>query len=191
MQPMNQTQKGLAHIELPRTRKWMNSVALLRRETDCQITRPHHKMAPLEAFNPPLGPVLAQCHPEAVTLHMKEKAFALTGDDFTVKTTSGLEVCKCKGKLLSISDKKGIHYEDGDLWSLLMALVVFTDIHNNEIFTLKNKHFTLHKSFHAEDPHGHDLFVVKGEFSCELRFLFLSRVQRGRSRFNPPRILLE
>jgi len=44
---------------------------------------------------------------------------------------------------------------------------VFTDAHNNEIFSLKNKHFTLHKSFHAEDPHGHDLFVVKGAFSCE------------------------
>ena len=64
-------------------------------------------MAPLTPFNPPLGPILSQCHPEPVTLHMKEKAFSLTGDDFTVKTVSGLEVCKCKGKLLSLSDKKG------------------------------------------------------------------------------------
>ena len=38
---------------------------------------------------------------------MKEKAFSLTGDDFTVKTTAGMEVCKCKGKVMSISDKKG------------------------------------------------------------------------------------
>ena len=38
---------------------------------------------------------------------MKEKAFSLTGDDFTIKTVAGMEVCKCKGRLLSISDKKG------------------------------------------------------------------------------------
>lgn len=64
-------------------------------------------MAPLKAFDPPLGPTLSQCLPEPVTLHMKEKAFSLTGDDFTVKTVAGAEVCKCKGKLLSLSDKKG------------------------------------------------------------------------------------
>ena len=56
------------------------------------------KMSPLAAFNPPLGPLVSQCHPDAVTLHMKEKAFSLTGDDFTVKTVAGVEVCKCKGK---------------------------------------------------------------------------------------------
>ena len=39
---------------------------------------------------------------------MKEKAFSLTGDDFTIKTVAGMEVCKCKGKVLSISDKKGV-----------------------------------------------------------------------------------
>ena len=64
-------------------------------------------MSPLAAFNPPLGPLLSHCHPEPVTLHMKEKAFSLTGDDFTVKTVAGLEVCKCKGKMMSLSDKKG------------------------------------------------------------------------------------
>ena len=64
-------------------------------------------MVHLAPFNPALGPILAQCHPEPVTLHMKEKAFSLTGDDFTVKTVAGMEVCKCKGKMLSISDKKG------------------------------------------------------------------------------------
>lgn len=61
----------------------------------------------LPAIDPPLGPILAQCQPEPVTLHMKEKAFSLTGDDFTVKTVAGLEVCKCKGKMLSVNDKKG------------------------------------------------------------------------------------
>lgn len=45
--------------------------------------------------------------------------------------------------------------------------VVFTDVQGNELFALKNKHFTIHKSFHAEGPNGKDLFVVKGEFSCQ------------------------
>ncbi len=35
----------------------------------------------------------------------------------------------------------------------------------NEIFTLKNKYFSLHKSFHAERPDGSDIFQVKGHFS--------------------------
>ena len=48
---------------------------------------------------------------------MKEKAFSLSGDDFTVKTVAGMEVCKCKGKVMSISDKKGTpdQYNDLDL----------------------------------------------------------------------------
>lgn len=36
---------------------------------------------------------------------MKEKAFSFA-DDFTIKTASGVELFKCKGKILSISDKK-------------------------------------------------------------------------------------
>jgi len=44
---------------------------------------------------------------------------------------------------------------------------VFTDVDDEELFALKNKHFTIHKSFHAEDPHGTDLFTVKGEFACK------------------------
>lgn len=35
----------------------------------------------------------------------------------------------------------------------------------HELFSLKNKHFTLRKSFHAEDPKGQDLFEVKGHFT--------------------------
>ncbi|EMC91267.1 hypothetical protein BAUCODRAFT_320234 [Baudoinia panamericana UAMH 10762] len=107
-------------------------------------------MAPhLTAFNPPLGPQPANAHlysPHQVTLHMKEKVFSLSGDDFTVKTVDGLEVCKCHGKMISARDKKK-----------------FTDMAGNEIFTLKNKMLSIHKSFHAESPHGHD-FEVKGHF---------------------------
>ena len=51
------------------------------------------------------------------------------------------------------------------------SIVVFTDVQGNELFALKNKHFTIHKSFHAEGPNGKDLFVVKGEFSRQCLLL--------------------
>jgi len=97
-----------------------------------------------------LGPQPANPHfysPNQQTLQMKEKVFSLSGDDFTVTTVDGIEVCKCKGKVMSVSDKKK-----------------FTDMQGNEIYTLKNKLLSIHKSFHAEAPHNHD-FEVKGHFS--------------------------
>ena len=67
-------------------------------------------MAPhLTPFNPPLGPQPANPHlysPQPTTLHMKEKVFSLSGDDFTIKTVDGHEVCKCHGKVVSARDKK-------------------------------------------------------------------------------------
>jgi hypothetical protein len=63
-------------------------------------------MAQLIPFNPPLGVFPQFCFPQENVLHMKEKAFSL-GDDFTIKTAAGVELFKCKGKILSISDKKG------------------------------------------------------------------------------------
>ncbi|KAK3063551.1 hypothetical protein LTS18_014633, partial [Coniosporium uncinatum] len=60
----------------------------------------------MPAFDPPLGPIFAQCRPEPVTLQMKEKVLSLSGDDFTVQTVSGVNICKVKGKVISISGKK-------------------------------------------------------------------------------------
>jgi len=78
---------------------------------------------------------------------MKEKVFSLTGDDFAIKTVDGLEVCRCKGKVLSIHDTKK-----------------FTDVAGQEIFELKNKKLALFKSFVATSPVGHN-FTVKGHFA--------------------------
>ncbi|TID26591.1 hypothetical protein E2P81_ATG01063 [Venturia nashicola] len=103
---------------------------------------------PFAPFNPVLGPNPQYCFPEAHVLQMKEKAFSLSGDDFSIKTASGLPVCVCKGKVLSISDKKA-----------------FTDIQGNKLFDLKNKHLALFKSFKAVGPGGNVLFEVKGHFS--------------------------
>ena len=108
-------------------------------------------MAPtLHPFETALGPQPTSPHlysSHQVTLQMKEKVFSLSGDDFHVKTVDGIDVCICKGKALSMHDKKK-----------------FTDVQGNELFTLKNKMLSVFKSFHAESPGGHD-FEVKGKFS--------------------------
>ena len=60
-------------------------------------------MAPLAPFNPPLGPYARFAQPTEQTLQMKEKVFSLSGDDFTVRTAQGLDVCKCKGKVSKLA----------------------------------------------------------------------------------------
>ncbi|KAL6248111.1 hypothetical protein RBB50_004365 [Rhinocladiella similis] len=105
-------------------------------------------MGSLAPFHPPLGVNQVFCNPHEQTLQMKEKVFSLSGDDFEVTTVSGLHLCRCKGKVLSLSGAKK-----------------FTDMQDNEIFTLKNKHIALHKSFYAVGPNGQEVFQVKGHFS--------------------------
>jgi uncharacterized protein YxjI len=103
----------------------------------------------LAPFNPPLGaqpPSTKLYHPNQVTLALKEKVFSLSGDDFTIKTAEGLDICKCKGKMLSLRDSKK-----------------FSDMQDKELFTLSNKLMSIHKSFHGESPDGHN-FEVKGKF---------------------------
>lgn len=107
-------------------------------------------MTELAPFQPPLGPQPpnpAFYSPQTTTLQMKEKVFSLSGDDFTVHTVDGLEVCKVKGKVMSFRDSKK-----------------FTDMQGNELFNVKNKMLAISKSFHGESPHGHN-FEVKGHFS--------------------------
>ncbi|KIW39399.1 uncharacterized protein PV06_09170 [Exophiala oligosperma] len=105
-------------------------------------------MGSLAPFHPPLGINQAFCDPQEQTLQMKEKVFSLSGDDFEVTTVSGLHLCRCKGKVFSLSSAKK-----------------FTDMQDNEIFTLRNKHIALHKSFYGVAPNGQEVFQVKGHFS--------------------------
>lgn len=82
-------------------------------------------MAFLAPFNPVLGPNPAYCFPEEIVLQTKEKLCAtiahssrmtftdfdrgshFPATDFSIKTTTGAEVCRCKGKVFSISHRKG------------------------------------------------------------------------------------
>lgn len=63
-------------------------------------------MGSLAPFHPPLGVNQVFCNPHEQTLQMKEKVFSLSGDDFEVTTVSGLHLCRCKGKVLSLSGAK-------------------------------------------------------------------------------------
>ena len=108
-------------------------------------------MAALQGFNPPIGVFAPFCQPHPVTLKMKEKGLfsgSITGDDFSITDVNGREVCKCKGKVLSISSRK-----------------IFVDPQGRELFHLKNKLLALAKSFIGESPDGKQLFEVKGKFS--------------------------
>lgn len=77
---------------------------------------------------------------------MKEKVFSISGDDFTIKTAEGQDVCICKGKAISARGKKK-----------------FLDMQENELFTLENKMLALQKSFRGVSPSGHD-FEITGKF---------------------------
>jgi uncharacterized protein YxjI len=87
-------------------------------------------------FNIPLGPQPANpafYSPTPTTLQIKEKILSLSGDDFTIATTTGIPVCKCKGKVFSVHGTKA-----------------FTDMQGNELFTLKKKMLAISKSFVCE-----------------------------------------
>lgn len=104
----------------------------------------------LAPIQPPLGPQPPNAKlytPHQATLALKEKVFSLSGDDFTIKTAEGISICKCKGKMISLRDKKK-----------------FTDMQENEIFTLSNKMMSIHKSFTGETPDGTHNFEIKGHF---------------------------
>lgn len=104
----------------------------------------------LAPFNPPLGPQPASYRvycPEQVTLVLREKVFSFSGDDFLIQSTEGMSVCKCKGKAISLHAKKR-----------------FTDMQDNEIFTLSNKLMNVLMSFRGESPDGQADFEIRGHF---------------------------
>ena len=108
-------------------------------------------MAAMQPFQPPIGVFQNFCNNFPVTLKMQEKGLmsgSITGDDFSITDTNGREVCKCKGKVLSISGRK-----------------IFTDPNGVELFHLRNKMLSIPKSFFGETPDGQEIFKVTGKFS--------------------------
>jgi len=55
-----------------------------------------------------------------VTLYLKEHVLSFSGDDFSIKDSNGMSYFKCKGKYITIHDRKYLY-----------------DIYNNPIITIK------------------------------------------------------
>lgn len=66
--------------------------------------------AVLQPVHPPLGihPAYTS-HAQPVTLVLKERVFSFSGDDFGVTDTNGQVVVRCKGKVISFTDRKGVY----------------------------------------------------------------------------------
>jgi uncharacterized protein YxjI len=105
-------------------------------------------------MNPALGVNPTYCVPRQTVLCMKEKVWSLSGDTFHIADEHGTEVVQCRGQTFSLSDRKE-----------------FADAAGRPLFSLRTKHFSLHKSFYAEDAQEKVLFEVKGKFSSELCLL--------------------
>jgi uncharacterized protein YxjI len=86
--------------------------------------------------------------PHQTTLVMREKVWSLSGDTFHIVDQNNHEVLQCRGQAMSLSDRKE-----------------FADSSGRPLFSLRTRHFTIHKTFYAESPDGRELFEVKGKFS--------------------------
>jgi uncharacterized protein YxjI len=107
-------------------------------------------------MNPALGVNPTYCVPRQTVLCMKEKVWSLSGDSFHITDEHGTEIVQCRGQTFSLSDRKE-----------------FADAAGRPLFSLRTKHFSLHKSFYAEDAQEKVLFEVKGKFSSEFFNLIL------------------
>jgi uncharacterized protein YxjI len=79
---------------------------------------------------------------------MREKVWSLSGDTFHIVDEKNHEVLQCRGQTMSLSDRKE-----------------FADNAGRPLFSLRTRHFTLHKTFYAETADGRELFEVKSKFS--------------------------
>ncbi|KIR67423.1 hypothetical protein I314_01839 [Cryptococcus bacillisporus CA1873] len=103
----------------------------------------------LQPVHPPLGihPAYTS-HPQPVTLVLKERVFSFSGDDFGITDTNGQVVVRCKGKVLSFTDRK-----------------VITDPNGQFLFAIRNKLIAIHKTFVGEDAHENEIFRIKKKLS--------------------------
>jgi uncharacterized protein YxjI len=84
--------------------------------------------------------------PEQIIL--AEKGISLSGDSFSVKTASGIDVFVVKGEAFSLSGRKHI-----------------SDAAGVHLFDLRKEHLQIHSTYYCEDPAGKRILEVKSKFS--------------------------
>ena len=85
------------------------------------------------------------------TLKLVEKMMSLSGDSFSIETYPGKQpVLQVKGEAISLSGRKAV-----------------SDMAGNHLFTIRKEHFSIPKSYYAEDPQGKKFF--RGRRKVQLR----------------------
>ncbi|KAL8291633.1 hypothetical protein RQP46_001891 [Phenoliferia psychrophenolica] len=106
----------------------------------------------LTPFHPPLGIHRQFCMHQPTTLVIHEAAVNFAGD-VSIFDSNGVEVLRCKGKGF-VGNRKG-----------------FTDTYDRQLFTLRMKLLSIHKTFVAEDGNGREVFVVKKQLGLRNRMV--------------------
>uniref|UniRef100_A0A0D6R3E9 Protein LURP-one-related 15 n=1 Tax=Araucaria cunninghamii TaxID=56994 RepID=A0A0D6R3E9_ARACU len=88
------------------------------------------------------------CAPYPIELTVQQKAISFSGGDFTVTDSGGNVVFKVAGKVMSLHDRR-----------------VLQDAAGNPLLTLKQKTFTMHRTWEA----------YRGNSSDQQNFLFTAR----------------
>lgn len=88
------------------------------------------------------------------------------------------------GETNMVAVRSSSFWADSKRWGLHST--AFTDVQGHEIFALKKKHFAIHKTFRAESPKGHELFVITKKFTRQCNF-FLALFIISLSTSDPPK----
>ncbi|GAB9471333.1 Tubby c-terminal-like domain [Globisporangium polare] len=146
---------------------------------------PQHK--PVAAINAKF------CHPDSVTLHLHEKFWSLTGDDFTIKdASSGADVFRIKGAVFTLHEKKTLLDSSGativnmkeEIFALTPNYQVYagSDSHN-KLFKIKAKLTILETSLRVEFTNaatGQQCFMgLEGDWCHRKALIWLDRGKTG------------
>jgi uncharacterized protein YxjI len=116
----------------------------------------------LQPVHPPMGPNLAYCVGKTTILAMKEKIWTISGGDFDIRDENDQTVVKCKGRAMSISNRRE-----------------FSTADNRPLLSLRSKIISVRKSFYGEGLGGETLFEVKSKWSRMYTSFRHYQVNRG------------
>lgn len=106
-------------------------------------------------------------HREELSLRIRERKTAFSGDDFAVKDAlSGQKIFNVNGKVLSLSGKKDVQ-----------------DAQGKDLFTIRKKHLAIRKTYKGDDAKtGEEIFKVESSvftLGTKLKITFKNTAGRG------------